>query len=65
MLEESHFYFQKAAELLGLSSKVRDILLTPFRVVKVEIVTDGDDRLASGKCERSAWRVVERPLQCM
>lgn len=40
MLEESHYYFQKAANVLDLRSKVRDILLTPNRVVKVEIVSD-------------------------
>lgn len=32
MLAESHFYFHKAADVLGLSDKVRTILLTlrPF-----------------------------------
>ncbi len=43
MLEEAHFYFHKAADVLGISSKLRDILLSPMRVVKVEIVTEGDD----------------------
>ena len=43
MLEESHIYFHKAAEVLGLPSKLREILLSPFRVVKVELVTEGDD----------------------
>lgn len=43
MLEESHFYFKKAADVLGLSEKVRDILLTPRRMVKVELVTEGDN----------------------
>ncbi|MDN5850598.1 MAG: Glu/Leu/Phe/Val dehydrogenase, partial [Nitrococcus sp.] len=43
MLEESHFYFTKAAIILGLSSKVQRILLAPHRVVKVEIVIEGDD----------------------
>ena len=28
MLAESHFYFHKAADVLGLSDKVRTILLT-------------------------------------
>ena len=42
MLEDSHYYFRKAAEILGLSEKIRDILLTPFRVVKVEIVIEDD-----------------------
>jgi glutamate dehydrogenase (NAD(P)+) len=43
MLEESHFYFTKAADVLELSPKVRDILLAPQRMVKVEIVTENDD----------------------
>ncbi len=42
MLEESHYYFNKAADVLGLSDKVRRIALTPYRVVKVEIVTEDD-----------------------
>ena len=43
MLEESRIYFHKAADEIGLSSKLRDILLSPFRVVKVELITEGDD----------------------
>jgi len=43
MLEHSHHYFNKAADVLGLSDNVREILITPRRVVKVEIVTEGDD----------------------
>ena len=43
MLEESLYYFNKAADVLGLSEKVRTILVTPRRVVKVEIVTESDD----------------------
>ena len=43
MLQESHYYFSKAAKILELSEKVKDILITPKRVVKVEIVTEGDD----------------------
>ena len=42
MLEECHYYFNKAADVLGLSDKVREILITPRRVVKVEIVTEDD-----------------------
>ena len=45
MLEESHIYFHRAAGRLGLSQKLCDILLSPFRVVKVEIITDSDDGL--------------------
>ena len=43
MLEESRYYFKKAADVLDLSSKIRSILQTPYRVVKVEIVTEGRD----------------------
>ncbi len=42
MLEETHYYFNRAAKVLGLSDKVKTILLTPIRVVKVEIVTEDD-----------------------
>jgi glutamate dehydrogenase (NAD(P)+) len=43
MLAESHFYFHKAADVLGLSDKVRTILLTPHRTVKVGIAIEGED----------------------
>ena len=43
MLAESHFYFHKAADVLGLPDKVRTILLTPRRSVKVEIAFEGED----------------------
>ena len=43
MLEESHFYFTKAADVLDLTPRIREILLAPHRVVKVEIVTESDD----------------------
>jgi glutamate dehydrogenase (NAD(P)+) len=43
MLEESHFYFTQAADVLDLPSRIREILLAPQRVVKVEIVTESDD----------------------
>lgn len=42
MLEESHYYFQKAADVLGLSDRLREILWTPIRVVKVDLVFDDD-----------------------
>ncbi|MBE9553578.1 MAG: glutamate dehydrogenase [Proteobacteria bacterium] len=42
MLAESHFYFHKAADILGLSDKIRTILLTPRRSVKVEVVIEGE-----------------------
>ena len=43
MLEASHHYFHKAATVLDLSDKIRNILLTPRRVIKVEIITETDD----------------------
>jgi glutamate dehydrogenase (NAD(P)+) len=43
MLAESHLYFHKAADVLGLSDKVRTILLTPRRTVKVGIAIEGED----------------------
>jgi len=43
MLEASHRYFHHAADLLDLAPKVREVLLTPNRVIKVEIVDEADD----------------------
>lgn len=43
MLEASHYYFYKAANVLGLPTKIKEILLTPHRVVKVDLVTEGED----------------------
>ncbi len=42
MLEETHYYFQKAADVLDLPDRIRQILLTPLRVVKVDLVFDDD-----------------------
>jgi glutamate dehydrogenase (NAD(P)+) len=43
MLEASHRYFHHAADVLDLAPKVREVLLTPNRVIKVEIVDEADD----------------------
>ncbi|MEM7146326.1 MAG: Glu/Leu/Phe/Val dehydrogenase dimerization domain-containing protein [Verrucomicrobiota bacterium] len=43
MLEASHYYFNKAADIVDLSEKIRGILLSPKRTVKVDIVTESDD----------------------
>jgi glutamate dehydrogenase (NAD(P)+) len=43
MLEATHRYFNQAADVLNLAPKVREILLTPNRVVKVEIVEESDN----------------------
>jgi len=40
MLSDTHFYFNKAADILGLPEIIRKILLTPQRSVKVEIVAE-------------------------
>jgi glutamate dehydrogenase (NAD(P)+) len=42
MLEACHRYFHDASEILGLSDTVREILMTPNRVVKVELVVETD-----------------------
>ncbi len=43
MLEESHRYYHQAADVLDVSPKVREIMLSPQRVIKVEIVEEADD----------------------
>ncbi len=43
MLEGTHHFFNRAADVLNLSPKVREILLSPRRTVKVEIVIESDD----------------------
>ena len=43
MLEDSHYYFQKAADVLNLPERLREILWTPIRIVKVDLVIDDDD----------------------
>ena len=37
MIEETCRYFHQAADTIGLADKVRDILLSPRRTVKVEV----------------------------
>ncbi len=43
MLEACHRYFHGAADVLNLSDRVRQILITPRRVVKVELVIEDDE----------------------
>ena len=43
MLEESHYYFNRAADVLDLSDVLRKVLQTPVRTVKVEVVTERDN----------------------
>ena len=42
MLSDSHFYFNKAADVLDLPDKIRDILLSPRRSIKVNIVVESE-----------------------
>jgi hypothetical protein len=43
MLEASHRYFHRATDVLDVADKVREVMLTPNRVIKVEIVEEADD----------------------
>ena len=43
MLEATEIFFNRAADHLGLDEQLRTILLTPRRVVRVELVTESDD----------------------
>ncbi len=43
MLAESHIYFHKAADVLGLADNIRTILLTPRRTVKIGINIEAED----------------------
>ena len=43
MLSDSHFYFNKAADVLDLPDKVRDILLSSRRSIKVNIVVESEN----------------------
>ena len=43
MLEATNLYFSRAADYLELPDNLRTVLLTPRRVVRVEIVTESDD----------------------
>ena len=42
MLEATERYFHQAADVLDLTPKVREIILTPNRIIKVEIVEEND-----------------------
>ena len=42
MLDTVSFFFNRAADHLELDEQLRTILLTPNRVVRVEIVTESD-----------------------
>jgi glutamate dehydrogenase (NAD(P)+) len=42
MLEDAQYYFKKAADTLDLTDRVRGILLSPIRTVKVDVVVETD-----------------------
>jgi glutamate dehydrogenase (NAD(P)+) len=42
MLSFSHFYFNKAADVLGLPENIREILLSPRHSIKVNIVVESE-----------------------
>lgn len=43
MLGESKYYFKEAVDLLSIPAKGQKMLTTPFRMVRVEIISNGDD----------------------
>jgi len=43
MLAATNYFFNRAADFLELDQRLREISLTPKRVVKVEIITESDD----------------------
>lgn len=43
MLEDAQYFFQKAAKVLDLTDRVRGILLSPIRTVKVDVVVENDN----------------------
>ena len=43
MLEQINYYFHKAADVLELPTDFREILLAPDRIMKVDIVTEGEN----------------------
>lgn len=38
MFEDSHYYFQKAADVLNLPERLKAIIWAPIRTVKVDLV---------------------------
>ncbi len=42
MLADSHLYFHRAADVLKLEDRIREIIISPRRTVKVEIVTESE-----------------------
>jgi glutamate dehydrogenase (NAD(P)+) len=60
MIETVNLFFHRAADHLGLSDQLRTILLTPNRVVRVEIVTESD---AGGLHHHLGYRVQHNSLR--
>lgn len=64
MLAESHFYFHKAADVLGVPDTVRTIMLTPYRTVKVGITIEGEDgKLQSYEGYRVQHSIARGPMK--
>ena len=64
MLADTQAYFHDASDAIGLADKVREILWHPRRVVKVEIVTEGDDgRLLHHKGFRVQHNAARGPMK--
>ena len=65
MLKESHYYFHKAADVLQLPDRLREILLTPYRVIKVDLVIDDDQgRLQHYVGYRVQHNRARGPMKC-
>ena len=60
MLDTVNFFFSRAADHLGLDEQLRTILLTPNRVVRVEIVTESDE---GGLHHHLGYRVQHSPVR--
>jgi glutamate dehydrogenase (NAD(P)+) len=60
MLDTVSFFFNRAADHLELNEQLRSILLTPSRVVRVEIVTEADD---GGFHHHMGYRVQHSPAR--
>jgi glutamate dehydrogenase (NAD(P)+) len=60
MLETVNLFFNRAADHLELNEQLREILLTPNRVVRVEIVTESD---AGGLHHHLGYRVQHSGLR--
>lgn len=64
MLEATNLFFNRAADHLDLNEQLRTILITPRRVIRVEIVTESDDgRLLHHLGYRVQHNTVRGPMK--